>query len=696
VVINEIHFRIGLLSSVSDEGTLSIDIKLKDDHKKFTFGESKVGGGIKERYVINPKVFYYSPETSINFIGDFNNTGQSSSSLGLYNSLNSAYTSLSPSRNSFNVGSGTGRSLQNGKLAYFQKTLSGATNVNYSLAEYWRMHVNAFVKQGETQTKRTLFNEYLGANKTSEHREYEKENNLFNVGGNVNLKYDNLNNTEMLIDFMFKHYDDNGLDFTHSHSEEEAHYFNTFSNPGATILDNTISWNKRFDYYHLLTIKTNFRYAKQTNSHRWRFDQPIFDQLLPFRPQEENYRLHNSLTTITRRLRANIKLYKILNRTNHLYPEVGINYINTDFNTRVSQQLENGEMVSFHEAGFDNALDFRLADVFAGLTYKFMVGKLMTHAGAFAHYYAWKALQFGALTVKRDKAVVLPFLKAEYNFNKSEKLSFQYQMHSSFAQPNNFANRLRLMQFNSIYRGNTALDNTNENSFSLRYEKSSFYSGWSYNAKLRYRHKSKSFSNKSLLTGINYVSTTIMSDLPEERYNFNLGVLKSINDFQFSFHGRASYADYKQNINNTILNYNSAAYGYDFKVEYNTKDKLSLKLQFEQSFSKFTGNDYTTRFVQFAPACDIDYRFLTDFVINIDYELTHYVNKTLAKTKTFGLGKASLFYKQQNKPWGIELIVKNIADVRYKRNHFANTFRVSDSKLYLQPRTILLCLTYKL
>ena len=60
-----------------------MNIKLKEGKKNFWFGNILGGGGEPEvhpktdnLYLIQPKLFYYSPEYSLNFIGDLNNIGE--------------------------------------------------------------------------------------------------------------------------------------------------------------------------------------------------------------------------------------------------------------------------------------------------------------------------------------------------------------------------------------------------------------------------------------------------------------------------------------------------------------------------------------------------------------------------------------------------------------------------------------------
>ena len=68
----------------NNEESVAMNIKLKDGKKNFWFGDMTAGGGTREnnnttkldRYIVNPKAFYYSPKYSINVISNFNNIGE--------------------------------------------------------------------------------------------------------------------------------------------------------------------------------------------------------------------------------------------------------------------------------------------------------------------------------------------------------------------------------------------------------------------------------------------------------------------------------------------------------------------------------------------------------------------------------------------------------------------------------------------
>ena len=63
----------------NNQDNVAINIKLKEGKESFWFGNITSGGGNStsdSRYLFQPKLFYYSPKYTVNFIGDVNNIGE--------------------------------------------------------------------------------------------------------------------------------------------------------------------------------------------------------------------------------------------------------------------------------------------------------------------------------------------------------------------------------------------------------------------------------------------------------------------------------------------------------------------------------------------------------------------------------------------------------------------------------------------
>ena len=74
------YSEVSQLSGVTNnQDNVAMNIKLKQGKESFWFGNVTAGGGSstdEALYLAQPKLFYYSPKLSLNFIGDLNNTGE--------------------------------------------------------------------------------------------------------------------------------------------------------------------------------------------------------------------------------------------------------------------------------------------------------------------------------------------------------------------------------------------------------------------------------------------------------------------------------------------------------------------------------------------------------------------------------------------------------------------------------------------
>ena len=64
----------------NNQDNIALNIKLKEGKKNFWFGNVTAGSGGSSDdeglYLVQPKLFYYSPKYSVNLIGDLNNIGE--------------------------------------------------------------------------------------------------------------------------------------------------------------------------------------------------------------------------------------------------------------------------------------------------------------------------------------------------------------------------------------------------------------------------------------------------------------------------------------------------------------------------------------------------------------------------------------------------------------------------------------------
>src|SRR5690554_6451095 len=63
------------MKEVSGSDELAMNIKLKEDKKKFVFGDIRAGYGNNRFYESNASLFYYTPKINWSIIGNLNNFG---------------------------------------------------------------------------------------------------------------------------------------------------------------------------------------------------------------------------------------------------------------------------------------------------------------------------------------------------------------------------------------------------------------------------------------------------------------------------------------------------------------------------------------------------------------------------------------------------------------------------------------------
>ena len=114
----------------NNEENVAMNIKLKKGKKNFWFGDVTAGLGPNKRYIVNPKLFYYSPKYSINLITNFNNIGELPLTVQDYFKFTGGFRSMmKKGGSSFNVSSNDlGISLLRNNRAKEIETRFGATN----------------------------------------------------------------------------------------------------------------------------------------------------------------------------------------------------------------------------------------------------------------------------------------------------------------------------------------------------------------------------------------------------------------------------------------------------------------------------------------------------------------------------------------------------------------------------------------
>ena len=691
------YSEVSFLKGLEDSDRMALNIKLKEGKKKFAFGDVEAGAGHEDRYIVHPTLFYYSPKTAVNVIGDFNNIGKKSFTVQDYVNFEGGYAqSINDPSGFFNLFRDDFAQFLSQRDFVFNKNDFGAGSISQEVFKNTTFDAYSIINKGKVQTLTTTTNDYLAENTEDEFREVANEQTTIFSINKLKFSYDNFDDTDLTYNVLLKTSDADGVNQTNSITPSTNQFINTTQAPNSTAVTQEASLNKQFSYKHTTSLNAKYKFNRQSNTLDWLFNQPVFSNIIPLIDEGSDFNILQNTREENHLARANLKHYWVLNNFNHIYPIAGFTYFNADYDNTDQQVLLDGSINSFQEAGFNNAIDYNLLDVYAGFQYKFKIGDLVGKPGLIAHQYFWKVDQFQDPIADNQKMVLLPELDLEYKLNSSKKLKLRYNLISNFGNAEQYANRLRLLSFNSLGRGDENLENQLYHRLNLRYFNFNLFKGITFNTGFSYTHRVQSIRNRTVIEGIDQVNSLFYTDLPENTYGLNFNFSKRLGKWRLSLNSNASLRDYIRIINLEENNFNAQNIRYELKADTRFKDWPNFEFGFTQTFNNLKSDTFENDFMQIQPYVFVEYDFLKDFLFKFDYRYNYFENRAQNTFNRFEIGSVMLEYWKEDTPWRFQLSVENLFDTQFKQNNSVNNFLASDTSIFIQPRTIMLSVIYKL
>lgn len=689
---NEVSFMKGL----SDSDRMAMNIKLKKDKKDFVFGETEAGGGIEKRYYIHPSVFYYSPNTTLNFIGSLNNSNESPLDFQDVTRFKGGFMSFID--NPINSGDAGLTQFSTSGDALHKKIQFGAANFTQKIGPDLRLEAYSIVAKQETLTEDESLTEYLTQESLKENRKSEATNRNFNNFNKIRLRYTPDLHKDLAYDILANFSNNDYQNTINSRIGDSLNHIRSRQDPHNIDLNQYLRYNTQPTYEHTSEIRAEHSFKKTSRHANWDFDRPVFSELIPFMkdPESDDYNFLQDYSSITHSGRFNFKHYWVLNNVNHLYPVGGLYFFNQSYSTFDYQRMQNGQIHDFGSNGFNNDLHYTLIDPYVGFQYKFKIGEITFRPGLVYHHYFWKVNQFAEKITSQDKGVFLPEFKLEYKPQSGQQLEFTYNLKSGFADAEKYANRLSLKSFNRLYRGNADLENSLYHWFNFSFRNFNLSNGINYRVIADYRRQEKSIQNTTQLKGIDQITTSYYSGFPENNYSIDGTFNKRWKHLSTGIATRASMADYSQFINDEKLDYQTQNLVYRLRARTLFKNLPNLEVGVQQRFNKTTNQTYKNRYTSFSPFVMLEYAFLNGFIFKADYDYTRTKDHTTHQRQNFQIGNASFFYRAEDSPWGFEIRLDNAFDVTAKRRHSFDEFMIYDQQVFIQPRTALFILSYQL
>ena len=699
----------------NDEESIAINIKLKEGKKNFWFGDISAGIGVgdkEERYIINPKLFFYSPKYSINVIANKNNIGELPLTAQDYFKFTGGFKNMMrKSGSSFNVGSNDLGilGLRNNQAANIESDF-GAANFSYNPSKAWTLSGFGIVLGNKTEIETTNISNRMdnlpdGTSQTiTEKREdFTRQDSklaLFKLSSSY-------------VPSAKVHFDYDALVKLSDQKENSSVFSTLLADVYTNKKQNPFSLNQNLNYYYTLNDKNVFSAEFQ---HMYQEEDPFYNANLETQPfvlsgyngSQLRDDINQKRFVKTNKLDAKIDYYYMVTPKSNINLTLGNTYSYQNFDSSIFQILDNGTQNDLTAVENSNNVDYAFNDVFLGVHYKFMKGKFTFNPGFSVHQYNMVDTQLG-ISNKESFTRILPDVYALWQMKKSQTLTYNYALSNNFTDINRLAEGYVFSNYNSLFSGNRFLENSTSQVHSLRFFKYNMFNFENIFANISYSKQVDGIKNKSLLTGVNQVSTAVNmnSNFADETLSGSGNYGRSFAKY-YKANARASFNWSKYNNirvypdgdsdpnNNPTINQTTESFNQSYNIGFSTNYKTIPNLGVSYTYS-ISDNFSDTIFTD-SPSLTLEYYFLEAFSFTSEYNFYHNYNKSKTIDSEYDFLTANLMYQKKGSKWEWKLSGTNLLDTKsLDTNSFSQLGGTSNFSSYrVQPRYVILGLKYSL
>lgn len=684
----------------NDTDNVAINIRLKEGKKNFWFGEITAGGGPDDRYIIHPKLFYYSPKQSINIITDMNNTGEVPFTFRDYMNFTGGMRRMSAGTS---LGSSSGNSglsmLKNNKAQEIETKFAA---VNYSYAVNDKTDISAFGIYSKTDTD-MLTNKQI-INFVGEDKNIEDKTTTTNQGSELAMfkgtfKYKPNANFQLDYDAFVK-----------KSNTDELNGVISLSNIDGDLDKNLLEINERSDpfsfnqnanMYYTMNEKNIFSLALQTEYDK---DKPVYNsiseqqrfEMIPALEEGENpFNIEQIKKQTSKKLTATLDYYYVINNKSNVNLTFGALLSNQKLTSAISQTLEDGNVLNFEDTSLLNDVNYDFSDTYLGLHYKFMTGMFTFTPGVILHNYSFGNTQLG-FENKDSFIKLLPDFYAKIALKKSESINLKYNITTSFTNVNNLAEGTIYSNYTTLFSGNRNLDNALYENYSLNYFSFSMFNFTNIFARLNFTKKKNAIKSSSEIIGIDRVNTRVNIDDPEDSFSASARYGRRFNTLKVNVNGSYRLNNYNNIQNNVISKTTSQTQSYKARLGTNFKEWPNLEIGYQQTHNKFESDRSVDSYTTHRPFANLEIIFLKDFTLTADYSYYQYKNKSGSINNTYSFLSSNLYYQQGDSKWEFKLAATNLLDTKTINEDSFSELYTSSSQYFVQPRYVVLSVKYNL
>ena len=705
------YAEVGQLSGVrNNQDNVAINIKLKEGKESFWFGSVTGGAGVapeNELYLLQPKLFYYNPKYSINFIGDLNNTGEAALTRRDIRSFGGGFRAPSSS-------SGTSINLGDNSLDFLTSQANAleienqlATG-NFSYSPNPGLDLSGFLIYNSSRilSRESRFVQYTNPDLNIPDEATEQSSTEWSNQGLLKLSASYQPNASNQLDYDIL-----------SRVSNDRQNQNVFSSVIGTTRQvdevSPYSVNQNINYYFTLNETNIFAFEAQ---HLLKDEDPFYSAILDNNPDEvdafdttaEALGLDTSLSTYNlgqnRRIQSNqldakLDYYNILNARSNINLTLGTILSRQSFNSNIFQFLEDGSRFdptpTFNEGRATNDTEYNFSDVYLGVHYRIKSGKFTVTPGFSVHAYGNNNSQFGE-SFKDNFFRVLPDFETRIQFKKSEALTLRYDMRNQFTDVTRLAQGLVLNDYNSIQFGEPDLQNALSQNVSLFYSSFNLFNYTNVFARASYSSNMDQVRSLTNFENVIRTSSFFNSNFADENLNVSGRVQRTFGKIRASLNTGFRYSKINQFIQGEKSLNEGYTQTYTPSIRTNFKVAPNVNLSYRYSVINNNQGDRKTTFVTNAPSIEFDAYIKKRVTFRTNYS---YTNQDLGDgtSQSFQNWDATLAYrKDSDAKWEYELKATNLLDIDSQVRSNANDVSVFTSETFIQPRFVTFRCTYTL
>jgi len=706
------YSEVNQLSGVrNNQDNVAMNIKLKEGKENFWFGDVTLGGGASPDgglYLLQPKLFYYSPEYTINFIGDLNNIGELALTRRDIRGFGGGFRSPSQSSGTdINLGdNGLGFLTSQNNAIEIENQLATA---NFSYSPQASLDLSGFVILNSSQilSRETSSVQYTNPELGIPDEDTDRSNIERSDQGLVKLSASYQPNVNNQLDY-------DVLGRISNDRQNQNAFSSVIGNTQQVEEVKPFSINQSLNYYYTLNADNIFAFEAQ---HVIKDEDPFYNARLDNDPDADTDAFDNTANALgldntmdnydigqNRRIKSNqidakLDYYNILNSVSNLNLTLGTIISQQKFNSNLFQFLEDGEQLAptpnFNNGLAENDVIYNFSDIYLGAHYRLKTGKFTITPGFSLHAYGNKNIQFGE-TYEDNFFRLLPDFETRVQFKKSESLTFRYEMRNQFTDVTRLAEGIVLNSFNSIQFGEPDLQNALSHNLSLLYSSFNLFNYTNVFARLAYSNNIDQIRSLTNFESIIRTSTFFNSNFADETFSAFGRIQKTFGKIRATLNTNYNYTKINQFIQGQQSLNEGFTQTYTPALRTNFRVAPNISLSYAYSITNNNQGSRETTFTRNSPSVDFDAYIWKKLTFRTNYAYTTQ-KQANGQSQSFQTWDARLSYrKDKDSNWEYEIKATNILDIDAQVRNSANNVSVFTSQTFIQPRFVTFRFVYSL